>query len=463
MELRKAEQDLDKLCSEWNAIRRKRPCYEDDVTVDGNAVEQSESMCNSEVLPSWKDLMCRIVDDDIFPSVEQVVEEEREDETKTETAATSAMVESEPTNTIQAVEEPGYSEWGMLITGSAAAEKSAKENTVVQPIQQIPTKNNEKSVFRNVDADQAIDDEEGAPVENAPPPEILSQLESLRHNLELLRPKIDKFMTRLTERDPVTKKPRYGETAILRVKNIVRMFKALEIGVSFAFDDKGNGTTNIIQRMNSQIQHHDQQMQAKMHTIQTTQQLEAERMEQERLVAEQLAQEQRLKEEQAKQREAEELAKRAHEARLRRMEEEQRALDAEAQADRELMALVPVKGVDGIRMQIDRMRAYLKDDKKALDIALGSLYTLFDQIVRKPEEINFRRIRRDHPKFMEDIGRHVGGKEILIAAGFRLEKLDGVPCFFSKEPHIESDMDGWSKWFDGLKKTLEVIEEEMIK
>jgi hypothetical protein len=114
-------------------------------------------------------------------------------------------------------------------------------------------------------------------------------------------------------------------------------------------------------------------------------------------------------------------------------------------------------------MQIDRMRSSLKDDKKSLDVALGSLYILFDQIVRKPEEVNFRRIRRDHPKFMEDIGRHIGGKEVLIAAGFSLEKLDGVPSFFSKEPNIESDMDGWSDWFDGLTKTLEVIEEEMIK
>ena len=241
------------------------------------------------------------------------------------------------------------------------------------------------------------------------------------------------------------------------------MYKALEIGVSVAFDDKENGEANIIQRINDQIKQHDAQIQAKNHAIQTTQQLEAERTEQERLIAEQLAQEQRIQEELAKHKEAEELAKRAHEARLRRIEEEQRALDAEAQADRELMALVPVKGVDGVRMQIDRMRAGLKDDKRALDVALGSLYTLFDQIVRKPEEVNFRRIRRDHPKFMEDIGRHVGGREVLIAAGFRLEKLDGVPCFFSKEPHIESDMDGWSEWFDGLKKSLEVIEEEMIK
>jgi DNA repair exonuclease SbcCD ATPase subunit len=221
--------------------------------------------------------------------------------------------------------------------------------------------------------------------------------------------------------------------------------------------------TGFMKDIEAQISQHKEQLEAEAEAIQATKQSEAERVEQELRLAEQLAEEQRLKKEAAKRKEIEELAQRAQEARLRRLEEEQRAIDEEAEADKALLALVPVKGADGVRSQIDRMRTALKDDKKALDIALGSLYTLFDQIVRKPEEVNFRRIRRDHPKFMEDIGRHVGGQEVLIAAGFRLEKLDGVPCFFSKEPHIESDMDGWSDWFDGMKKYLEIVEDEMIK
>jgi hypothetical protein len=144
------------------------------------------------------------------------------------------------------------------------------------------------------------------------------------------------------------------------------------------------------------------------------------------------------------------------------LEEEQAAVDAEHRADQELLATVPTLGTDGVREQIDRMREALKNNRAILDAALGSLYNLFEQIVRKPEELNFRRVRRNHPKFMEDIGRHVEGREVLTAAGFRLEKLDGVPCFFSAEPHIETNMDGWSEWFDTPKKMLAVIEEEMI-
>ena len=91
--------------------------------------------------------------------------------------------------------------------------------------------------------------------------------------------------------------------------------------------------------------------------------------------------------------------------------------------------------------------------------ALSALLTIFTQIAQHPEEINFRKIRRDHPKFDQDIGRHQGGKEILIAAGFQLVTLDEIPCFYSKEPDLENDMDGWSLWFDNLKANLDAVKE----
>ncbi|KAL7488905.1 hypothetical protein ACHAW6_014497 [Cyclotella cf. meneghiniana] len=78
---------------------------------------------------------------------------------------------------------------------------------------------------------------------------------------------------------------------------MVRMYKAFEIGVSLAFEDKKNGTTNIIQRINAPIKQHDPQIKLTMQAIQTTQQLEAQRIEQERLVSEQFARERRLDEE----------------------------------------------------------------------------------------------------------------------------------------------------------------------
>jgi hypothetical protein len=38
-----------------------------------------------------------------------------------------------------------------------------------------------------------------------------------------------------------------------------------------------------------------------------------------------------------------------------------------------------------------------------------------------------------------------------------------VPSFVCKEPNIETDMDGWVAWFDLLKGTLRLIEEELVR
>jgi hypothetical protein len=50
----------------------------------------------------------------------------------------------------------------------------------------------------------------------------------------------------------------------------------------------------------------------------------------------------------------------------------------------------------------------------------------------------------------------------LIAAGFRLGAIDDIPCFISTEPDIEKEMDAWSEWFDLLKVTLNLLEQEML-
>ncbi len=45
------------------------------------------------------------------------------------------------------------------------------------------------------------------------------------------------------------------------------------------------------------------------------------------------------------------------------------------------MAMVPTLGADGVHEQINRMREALKNNRAVLDVALGSLYTLFEQII----------------------------------------------------------------------------------
>uniref|UniRef100_A0A7S1Y1F1 PUB domain-containing protein n=1 Tax=Grammatophora oceanica TaxID=210454 RepID=A0A7S1Y1F1_9STRA len=91
-------------------------------------------------------------------------------------------------------------------------------------------------------------------------------------------------------------------------------------------------------------------------------------------------------------------------------------------------------------------------------VAITALTTIFEQIVSRPENVAFRRIRRNHEQFHQDIGRHDGGKELLLAAGFRLGEIDEVPCFISSEPNVETDLDAWTDWFDLLTATLEILQ-----
>lgn len=164
-----------------------------------------------------------------------------------------------------------------------------------------------------------------------------------------------------------------------------------------------------------------------------------------------------------REREIQELARAAESSRLARQraeQEQQRQREDRERIDREWEASI-TKGEKGIREYFVLMRASTSAEE--FTIAVTAFHALFSQIVSKPEETQFRRVRRDHPKFAKDIGRHPGGKELLIASGFRLGKIDEVPSFISTEPNLEKDMDAWGDWFNLKKKALEIVEEEMIK
>lgn len=459
MELRRVEDELKSHCESWRQLRRARG-----LTCDGSAA-----------LPTLKELFSKLNDEEIFPPEPEEEPEEAEYDTqmKDEEKKDKESIEYDKNNTEKEVE---YDETQMKYV-------EKKDKKFMEPEKNNSTKkSSEHSVAASKPAVSASEsnafsksiyigyigpEEEGIADHDMTPQQILELLDKIKESLTLLAPKMNKFLNRTIEKDPITRKPRYGEKAMIRVKQAIRAYKALECGLSGVFQDETNSEStdqsSLVSNLRKQVQSWEEQMNEQRRVKQTQEQIELERIANEKLLAEKREKEQRLLEEQRKREEELELSRRAEEARRRRIEEEQLALAAEREADANLLSLVPTKGPEGVREQIEKMRQALEDDRPALDVALGSLYTLFDQITRKPEEVSFRRVRRDHPKFNEDIGRHVGGKEVLIAAGFRLETLDGVKCFFSKEPNIESDMNGWSDWFDGLKKTLQVIEEEMIK
>ena len=149
------------------------------------------------------------------------------------------------------------------------------------------------------------------------------------------------------------------------------------------------------------------------------------------------------KEEAIRAKERNDLAQRAEIARMKRLEAMRKAEEERLEAERAFLASVEI-GPDGIRRQLNRIRSSCSNVEE-INAAMGALHTLFYQISSHPEEIKFRRIRRDHEKFVSDIGRHDGGEEVLLAAGFKITEIDGKQCFFSREPNLESGMDSWSK------------------
>ena len=166
------------------------------------------------------------------------------------------------------------------------------------------------------------------------------------------------------QRDPVTKKPRYGEKTKQRMKAVIRTYRALKNGLTNIFEDSTK--PSMISLLRSQIQQHNEHINATKQARLLQEQVETERLVKERILAEEREIQQRLQEEKRKRDEERELARRAEEARVRRLEEEQAVIDAERREDSDLLALVPIIGVEGVREQIGRMRDGLRMTERRL-------------------------------------------------------------------------------------------------
>jgi PUB domain len=293
--------------------------------------------------------------------------------------------------------------------------------------------------------------------------EIMEGLESFRRRVDSLQENMDKFRKRLTLRDPLTDKPRYGEQTSQRVVALLENYQDLCRVVGLVFGDRTVDEETAPEAPFAPI-------------VDSIRQLADEEIEEKQRFEE----EQRLRalsEEEARQaaieharREDEEAAaalaqqeREAAEARYRQAAEArmaiQRAQEQAAAADQAWVNSIPKrKTLEGVKVQLK-----LFSESCSSHDSLNALYTIFSQIVANPEEDKFRRIRRDHVRFLDDIGQYAGGKELLIAAGFELGFVEEIPSFVCKEPDVEKDLDGWSAWFDLLKGTLEHIEQEMIK
>ena len=292
---------------------------------------------------------------------------------------------------------------------------------------------------------------------------VLLQLQTLQSSIQDLQSKMDRFRQRLAQTDPVTGNPRYGANAAARVTTLLSQYDQLVSAMDVLQE------SSVVEELEHTIAEIESEKSRRAHDEQERQRQAAEALRKEQEEHQRKLQQEKEEEENARQQELMELNRRAEESRRARVAaeearvaEERRVLAERLRKDREWMDGIQ-KGPEGVQKELAKVLRATQDDAVARTTVITALHTLFSQIVSHPEEVNFRRVRRDHPKFNADIGRHDGGKEILIAAGFRLGAIDDVPCFISSEPNVENDLDGWSEWFDLLKSTLDIIEQELLK
>jgi hypothetical protein len=296
---------------------------------------------------------------------------------------------------------------------------------------------------------------------------------------ESLAAKMNRFRQRTKEVDPITNNPRYGKQTLHRVQQIINAYDEL-YGIVLFLNIPDNDATQVSLTVTDRKENEllNTYTSTWIHALKHQAELETELEQSEQHRLESQRNEQNLLEMARKNaelhakiqaeriaREREEEERRAQE-RAARDEERRRRLAAET-AEREWLATILPRNQQSVQKQLTVLVEECKKD--ALDpvgvrmTALTALHTLFSQIVAHPEESNFRRVRRDHPRFMSEIGRHRGGAELLIAAGFHLGTVDEVQSYICTEPSVENDLDGWSNWYQLLKTTVGLIEEEMTK
>lgn len=326
-----------------------------------------------------------------------------------------------------------------------------------------------------------------------------SDLESLVQTLQWMQDTLsggdlpnsmERFRSRLDQVDSVTGRPRYGPKSHARVQRMLVYYTFLRQQHLSSSDDNNEQPNHaalaLFEELKQQFQQEQSILQQQQAAAEQAKLLEQQRLEQQRQEqeAQQKAQAEAAAKEQAMKQAAEEerLRQQAEAARQRR----QAQIEARRQAEQQYLDSIH-KGVEGVQHYVNVIKESTSDDPAAQSKAFSSLYTLFEQILKHPEEPNFRRIRKNHPVFHQDIGRHKGGIELLIAAGFRPKALpdmnsngntdtatesattsgedddDETPkidCLISKEPNLEVDMDAWSQWYDLKKATLEILQKE---
>eukprot|EP00904_Undaria_pinnatifida_P009674 jgi/Undpi1/5837/HiC_scaffold_2.g01111.m1 len=290
------------------------------------------------------------------------------------------------------------------------------------------------------------------------PPDALANTEQTRLENELSQ-KVAKFEKRLSETDPVSGAPRYGDGMTAKVIALAAKHQALL-----------QRLVQVEAEVTAAVSQHESR-----HAVATE---EERKREAERLQEEEARIRIRLAEAEEERRRAalsqsildqqrERVAAEANRSR----EERQQAADEEAarlaedkrrreRGAQELTGSVAVgaAGVeDGLR-RIDDACGGNPLEKKA---AVEALQQILRNVASNPEDPRYRRIKRDNENFQRALGRFEGGIQILLSSGFRMQVEEGQTVLVMHEPDLSEDMDGWSEWYKHITEAAERLKMEL--
>ena len=211
-ELRKVEQELSLLLSEWGGLRKKTPKFDDND--DTSKSDEIDSM--AKIMPSWQELLGMVNDAEIFPPhyEEEIDEETAEVEDMKMKDKSDADDALNCNNTNANADEGGYSEFGMCLGAAEDDTEKDKNDTKTAAtngasiFERYAAKESTKSKDKkevektsppvHATPDQSEEDDEML-VENASPNDVLAGFESLQERYVALEPKIEKMKTKLKD------------------------------------------------------------------------------------------------------------------------------------------------------------------------------------------------------------------------------------------------------------------------
>lgn len=278
--------------------------------------------------------------------------------------------------------------------------------------------------------------------------------------------KVEIFTQRMGEKDPVTQAPRYGPNMQTKVTNFVEEYNRVKNSVeAFAPD-----LTAALEaaREAAARDAHEKAMYKAEEDIRRRQEAEKEFERQ----AEQLEEERRKLEEEG--RSIAEIARQAEEIRRQREINRQKIADAKAETLRQVREHIDEfnnypRGVnafgDACAQLIKRI-----PDSQARDIALSTLHSLISNILSKPDEDTFRRIRPSHPVLQTKLTQWEEANLCFAALSFRAQLEDGgtdmsniLYVMHEPDPTTLDGVEAWTTWYDSLKACRETLEQQLAR